>query len=153
METPKSTALMIIDDDSDDRTIFKESVTKVDPGLICLQASNGADGLQKLLEASFLPEYVFVDVNMPVMSGFDVLSRIRSHEKLKDLKVIIYTTSSQKSAIQTAKTLGADGFFTKPEETGTLVKYISDLLRSPATKPFVEVGLLAILGTAITFFH
>ncbi len=152
MNSLRSNALMIIDDDSDDRTVFKESVNKVDAGLMCLQASNGYDGLQKLQNAATLPDYVFVDVNMPNMTGFEVLSKIRKDEKLKNLKVIIYTTSSQKSARETAKNLGADGFFTKPEEVSELVNYISDLVKSPATKSFIEVGLITLLSSTIHLF-
>ena len=153
MKNLKSRALMIIDDDSDDRTIFAQSVSKVNADLVCMQASNGSDGIQKLLQSSTLPDYVFVDVNMPNMTGFEVLTKIRGNEKLKDLKVIMYTTSNQRSTIETAKNLGADGYFTKPEEVGTLVSYLSDLVRSQGTRPFIEVGILAILSTAISFFN
>ncbi len=141
---------MIIDDDLDDRTIFKECVNKVSSGLQCLQASNGWDGYEKLLQSPSLPDFVFVDVNMPNMTGFELLTKIRKHEKLKDLKVIMYTTSNQRSAIETAKSLGADGFFTKPEEVGSLVNYISGLVNSTSTTSFLEVGLLAVLASFFT---
>ncbi|MCW3077555.1 MAG: response regulator receiver protein [Bacteroidetes bacterium] len=143
----KTNALMIIDDDSDDRTIFTESVGKVDSGIRCLQASNGMDGYERLLQAAELPDYVFVDVNMPNMTGFELLTKIRATEKLKNLKVIIYTTANQRSAIETAKNLGADGFFTKPDEVSALVKYISGLVHSKGVSPFMEVGLLAMLAS------
>ncbi|MCW3102171.1 MAG: response regulator [Bacteroidetes bacterium] len=140
---------MIIDDDSDDRNIFAESVNKVNSAFRCLQASNAMDGYERLLKAADLPDYVFVDVNMPNMTGFELLSKIRATEKLKDLKVIIYTTSNQKSAIETAKNLGANGFFTKPEEISALVNYISGLVNERSTAAFIEVGMLAVLASLI----
>lgn len=147
MKNLKSNTLMIIDDDSDDRAVFKESVNKVGADIVCLQATNGLEGYEKLIKAVALPDFVFVDVNMPNMTGFELLSKIRNTEKLKDLKVIMYTTSNQKSAIQTAKTLGANGFLTKPEEVKTLVNYISNLVKAETVTPFIEISLLAMLAS------
>src|SRR3569832_831105 len=96
-------SIMIIDDDADVRMIFSESVNRVNSNLVCHEASSAMDGLNKLLSLSKLPDYVFVDVNMPNMSGFELLAKIRRTAGLDKLKVIIYTTSNQKSAKETAR--------------------------------------------------
>lgn len=150
MENLNFRSVMIVDDDSDDRMVFKESITKVDAGIRCEQASNGQEALEKLKSASTLPDYVFVDVNMPNMTGFEFLSLVRQDERLKHLRVIIYTTSNQKSAIQTAKTLGANGFLTKPEDVHVLISYLSNLITSPASVPFIETGMLLLLASLVS---
>jgi CheY-like chemotaxis protein len=138
-------SIMIIDDDADDRMIFSESVNRVNSNLICHEASNAMEGFNKLLGLDKLPDYVFVDVNMPNMSGFELLAKIRKTTVLDKLKVIIYTTSNQKSAIETARDLGANGFLTKPDEMELLLNYLQKLLNSPQTAAFIEFGLLCIV--------
>ena len=147
-------SIMIIDDDADDRMIFSESVNRVNSNLICHEASSAMEGLNKLLSLAKLPDYVFVDVNMPNMSGFELLAKIRETAVLDKLKVIIYTTSNQKSAQETAKHLGANGFLTKPDEMEILMNYLQKLLNTPQTAAFIEFGLLyMVTSLAMSCFH
>lgn len=149
-----SNSIMIIDDDADDRMIFSESVNRINSNLVCHEASSAMDGLNKLLSLPTLPDYVFVDVNMPNMSGFELLAKIRKTAVLDNLKVIIYTTSSQKSAKETARDLGANGFLTKPDEMKILMNYLQKLLDSPQTAAFIEFGLFYIVTSmALACFH
>lgn len=141
-----SNSIMIIDDDADDRMIFNEGLSRADSTIKFYQASNGPDGINFLLNLEHLPDYLFVDVNMPNMNGFEVLTKIKSHEKLKDIKVIIYTTSSHKSAIESARNLGANGFLTKPEQISELTLFIKKLLSDTGPGSFIGGGFLFVIG-------
>ena len=61
-----------------------------------------------------LPSLVFLDLKLPYFSGFDVLTRIRNHETLKDVPVIILTSSPEQRDQQKAAELGANVYLIKP---------------------------------------
>jgi len=114
MESDNSKIIMIIDDDPDDKDIFFEIVNQIDPGYNCLWGRDGVDGLLKLSELQILPEYIFLDLNIPRMNGKQCLKEIKQHKKFQKIPVIIYSTSKQESDILESKKLGADFYMTKP---------------------------------------
>jgi two-component system, OmpR family, alkaline phosphatase synthesis response regulator PhoP len=67
-----------------------------------------------LLESQPDVDIVLLDLMMPILSGLDVLARIRSSEKLKHLPCIILTAAGQETQHQKAMELGATEFLTKP---------------------------------------
>ena len=67
-----------------------------------------------LLESQPDVDIVLLDLMMPILSGLDVLARIRSSEKLKHLPCIILTAAGQETQHQKARELGATEFLTKP---------------------------------------
>ena len=106
---------LLIDDDRDDQEIFTLALEKVDFEFQCIIANNGYEGLKYLNNKNNpLPQYIFLDLNMPLMNGKECLIEIKKHSYLRNIPVIIYTTSSlQDDVIQTRK-LGAADFITKP---------------------------------------
>ena len=105
---------LFIDDDSDDQELFAIALSAVAPDAVCLFASNGSDGLKLLQGQSELPDFIFLDLNMPKLGGKDCLRAIKSDERLKHIPVIIFTTSSDPRDKEDAAALGAAGFITKP---------------------------------------
>ena len=70
---------------------------------------------------------IFLDLNMPVKNGYQVLKEIMESEKIKDLLVIIFSTSNHDSAVQMARKLGARLFIPKPSSFYSLtiiLKYV-----------------------------
>jgi PleD family two-component response regulator len=104
--------ILIVDDDSDDRALFSEAITKVDPELNLQIGFNGLMALNKVKEEK--PDLIFLDINMPVMDGWRCLSALKSTESTKDIPVIMYSTSSYIEDIDRAISMGALCFFTKP---------------------------------------
>lgn len=60
------------------------------------------------------PHLILLDLNMPRMDGFEVLSAIRDDDGLKDLPVVVLTTSDSRSDIMRCYKMGANSFVTKP---------------------------------------
>jgi CheY-like chemotaxis protein len=120
--------LFLVDDDMDDQEIFKSALAKVDEDLALLTATNGYDALQVLSSATKLPDYIFVDLNMPRMSGLQFLKEIKNNNTLKNIPVIIYTTSSNPNDITKTRELGADDFITKPSRFSDLCRLLQSLL-------------------------
>ena len=123
----KQKYVILADDDRDDRRLFREAVS----GLDAVQLEDVEDGhtlLQKLNAAQQLPDMVMLDLNMPVMSGKECLKRIRTNDRLKDIPVVIYSTSSSRRDIDETHTLGANLFVTKPLNFTALKKMAGRLL-------------------------
>lgn len=122
--------LFLVDDDIDDHEIFKSALAKVDEDLALLTATNGYEALNLLSTASTLPDYIFVDLNMPRMGGLQFLKEIKQTETLKNIPVIIYSTSSNPSDIDKTKQLGAVSFVTKPSRFSDLCNILQSLITS-----------------------
>ncbi|MES2649147.1 MAG: response regulator [Bacteroidota bacterium] len=106
--------VFLVDDDRDDREIFIEALAEVDNSFFCVTAESGEEALKELHTTSIVPNYIFLDLNMPRMNGRECLVEIKSIERLKEIPIIIYTTSSLQKERDELVKLGASMFITKP---------------------------------------
>ncbi|MGZ3883469.1 MAG: response regulator [Bacteroidia bacterium] len=119
--------ILIIDDDEDDRSLFFDAVKEIDPDLKCISAVNGQDALTVLRsKGAALPDYIFLDLNMPRLNGKQCLAELKKDPRLSKIPVIIYSTSKRIEDVEETKKLGAENFITKP----TLFREICDAIRS-----------------------
>lgn len=125
--------LFLVDDDMDDHEIFRSALAKVDEDLVLTTATNGYEALHLLSAAGTLPDYIFVDLNMPRMGGLQFLKEIKQVDKLKHIPVIIYTTSSNPIDIARTKELGAVSFITKPARFSELCSLLRALINGQST--------------------
>ena len=117
----KGLVLMIIDDDQEDLEIFQEVVSSIDPAITLLQSFDPEEALVKLdIAGSNLPDIIFLDLNMPRMNGMECLQIIKQMEKVKEVPVIMHSTSSSIRDIERSKELGATSFITKPSTPSEL---------------------------------
>jgi CheY-like chemotaxis protein len=124
-----TTECFLIDDDIDDQEIFQMALEHVDKNIAFMSANDGVEGLRKLTEdRSFVPDYIFLDLNMPKMNGMQCLPEIKKLGHLRDVKIIMYSTYSDESVIETSKLLGAHDFLVKPDKLGLLVNKLSQIL-------------------------
>ena len=105
--------ILLVDDDAEDCTIFKEALKEVNPNSVCLTVHNGEEALRLLDDSILLPDMVFLDINMPFMNGKICLVKIRENEKLRELPVVIYSTTITPGEKKAFAKLGA-GIFEKP---------------------------------------
>jgi CheY-like chemotaxis protein len=78
------TTVFLIDDDRDDREIFMEALAEIDNSAICYTAENGLDALNKLNENLVIPQFIFLDLNMPRMSGRECLVELKNRYRRLD---------------------------------------------------------------------
>lgn len=124
---------LIIDDDQDDRFFFKEAIEGMFNSSVCLQANDGADALNQLRKAKQLPDFIFLDVNMPRMGGRECLKELKKDAKLKRIPVIMYSTSFSKESIEEFRTLGSSHYLTKPTDMNKLPEQISKAIKKSIT--------------------
>ncbi|MFB9080097.1 response regulator [Flavobacterium procerum] len=117
--------ILLADDDLDDCDFFSEVFTEKFPE-VKLSVSNNGEALITLLEGPPKPEadLIFLDLNMPILSGAECLRKIRSSPELKSHIIIIFTTSSNPSDIQKMYAMGANYFITKPVSYQDLIQLI-----------------------------
>lgn len=122
--------IYLADDDQDDRELFVDALLDVDPSVILTQAEDGMqlmDILSTIKEP--LPEILFLDINMPGKGGFECLEEIRKKEgSLKEINIIILSTSNDPQDIERALELGATFYAVKPNTFDVLKSFVKDVL-------------------------
>ena len=121
--------VLIIDDDTEDRELFHEAIGEVDSSIKCYTAKDGKEALSLMTrELVVLPDYIFLDINMPVMNGRECLAEIKKDSKLKAIPVIMYSTTSDTNEIRGYYTLGAHDFLIKPHNFKKLVEALNSII-------------------------
>jgi signal transduction histidine kinase/ActR/RegA family two-component response regulator len=101
-------------------------------------ASNGALALEKWKQNPNFYHILLMDIQMPVMNGFDAVEAIRDLEKLnkmsKPAKIIFMSANASVDEIAHAKKIGGDEYLTKPVDFNFLLKTMQDILQKSPTK-------------------
>ena len=119
---------LLVEDDLDDQEIFCLALQEVDQEIECVFAKDGFEALAILQQNEANPlNPIFIDVNLPRMNGLVCLQEIRKNFQGKDIKIIMYSTSSEGSVISDSKALGADDFLVKPTSLTLLVEKLSQI--------------------------
>jgi DNA-binding response OmpR family regulator len=118
-----SRRILLIDDDSDDRHLFCEALGTVAPAITCDCVTDGQEAFKKLASGNAaLPDVIFLDINLPIISGWQCLTMLKKDDSFQHIPVIIYSTSSHERDKKIAKDFGALTFFTKPHNFDELKK-------------------------------
>ncbi len=113
--TPKS-IVFYADDDVDDLQLVQEAFRHYARNVDIITATNGSEALSyfnNLSEEDPLPCLIILDINMPLVSGKQVLVNLRSQERFAEIPIVLFSTSSMPSDKHFAKQYEA-GFITKP---------------------------------------
>jgi two-component system chemotaxis response regulator CheY len=92
-------------------------------GYEVLHATDGAEGLSKIMATADLA-VVVADINMPRMSGLEMLLRVKEQESRAGLPIIVLTTEGKPELIRQAKGAGAKGWMVKPFKPELLVALV-----------------------------
>lgn len=123
--------VLVIDDIPNNREFLAETLKEL--GLECIKAENGEEGLHQLNICH--PDLVITDIRMPVMDGFEFVKRVRTDEKMKDIKIIVTTASVTDEIKWKYKEYKFDQVLLKPIQIDTLIGVLKQFL--PFTIPDV----------------
>jgi CheY-like chemotaxis protein len=139
--------ILLADDDIDDCRFFEEAL-KALPILTSLTTVHDGEQLMNYLtqHAGHLPNVLFLDVNMPGKNGFECLTEIKQNESLKDLPVVMFSTSGSPENISVLFKTGADVYVRKPANFAQLVQVIHHALPMAAENIFSNGKLKYILN-------
>lgn len=107
--------LLLADDDEDDCIFFKEALVELPVSSTLTTVNDGAE-LMLLLAAMVpgLPDILFLDLNMPRKTGMECLAEIKTDKQLKDLCVVIFSTSYNQDTVNLLYKKGACHYIKKP---------------------------------------
>lgn len=126
----RSATAFLIDDDTDDHEIFSYAMNKADESVQCVFANDGIHALEKIkAEENFIPDFIFVDMNMPRMNGQQCLMELKKIDRLKSTPVFMYSTSADTTEIQENIRLGATDFILKPSDVNDLARILGNIVR------------------------
>lgn len=120
------TTIFYVDDDEDDRLFFEEVTDQIGENISLFEL--GDQMLLKLENPPPYPSVIFLDLNMPVKDGFEVLQEIKSSANLKDVPVIILSTTSNPETVQRCFNLGASLYVKKSLSMADLKKSLEFVL-------------------------
>ncbi|RUM66504.1 MAG: hypothetical protein DSZ06_03115 [Sulfurospirillum sp.] len=127
--------ILIVDDSSTMRRVLKMGIMKVikKEDLELYEAADGQEGLDILKQHTDI-DYVFLDVNMPVMKGDEMLKILRQTPQLKHIKVIMQTTEGVREKVAKLTRLGISGYLLKPFTQDIIEQLMNKLLEKEAAK-------------------
>ncbi len=116
--------ILLVDDDPDILRLVEVVLKR--SGFNVITSKNGSEALTYL--QTELPSMILLDVAMPGMNGFEVLSQLKSQEKTKAVPVMMLTARSQKEEIIKAIQMGAQNYMIKPFDSKELITRIKKIL-------------------------
>jgi len=123
--------IVLIDDDHDDHEIFTMALDQLDEAIECIYYDSAREAFQAFTEETITAaDYIFLDLNMPGMSGMQFLENMQKHYSQLPIPVIVYSTSMLPSNKSKVLELGATDFFIKPHSHKELIQILKALLIS-----------------------
>jgi CheY-like chemotaxis protein len=111
--TPTKPVILYAEDDSDDFESIKEVLDQLSDQHILLHAKNGQEAVSFIENTTVLPSLIVLDLNMPVMDGKEVLHWLKERDDYKNIRVMVFTTSSREEDVKLCQKHRCT-FFRKP---------------------------------------
>ena len=121
--------IFLADDDQYDCEIFEEALQEFHLNYAIVIFKTGRALLQHVADnKNQLPDLLFLDLNMPEMTGVECLKELRAEVRLQRISIAIYTTSKRNEDIESTLEAGANIFITKPNNFNGLVKILKHVI-------------------------
>jgi CheY-like chemotaxis protein len=121
----KKLNIFLADDDDDDRDFFRTALKKLDSDCELTMLNNGQKVIEHFSALTNLPDYVFLDINMPLADGIECLNYIRKTHPEHKFPIIMLSTANSEEMIKRCYKAGASMYVRKPNRFSQLV----DILR------------------------
>ncbi|MCP9768940.1 response regulator [Lacihabitans sp. LS3-19] len=120
--------IYLIDDDQEDQEIFEMALSETGLNVNLMCFTNGLEAVDVLKNSGEVPSFIFLDLNMPKLNGFECLQLMAKESLFSETKKIVYSTSSNEKDIYQSNALGADKYLVKPVNFDTLIESIKSIL-------------------------
>lgn len=127
---PKVTVLLV-DDDPDCRALVRDAILRTGLPVRIRGAAGGQEALDYLRRSppGLRPGLIYLDIEMPGLSGQEVLQAIKSDESLADIPVVMLTGLDDEEQVRQATSHGANSYTIKPMDPATFMQFMRDATR------------------------
>jgi two-component system response regulator len=145
MNTPEaSVRVLVVEDNADDRELLLRQLRKTGMDSHVKFISNGQEALDFLVsprKVALANELIaiFLDLKLPALSGLELLRRLRVHDSLQDLPVIIMTSSNDPNDLEECRRLKVTNYVSKPVTFTSFSKAVADVFHLPRVGPDVVI--------------
>jgi DNA-binding response OmpR family regulator len=124
MASSRQAQIFIVEDNDPDVFLVEEALRSQGVPARLQRCQNGEEAIQVLsqIEDGYLPHVIIIDLNLPKVTGLDILKHVRGMKRFDSVPVLILTSSQSKTDRALAKQLGADAYIPKPP---TLPEFLS----------------------------
>ena len=116
--------ILVIEDQEDNRAILRDLLSAV--GYDLIEAVNGAEGIAKA--ESEKPDLILMDIQMPLIDGYDATRRIKANPGLKSIPIIAVTSYALSGDEAKTRAAGCDGYIAKPYDPRVMLRLIRKFL-------------------------
>jgi len=141
--------VLLVDDVESNRLFLREVLTRAN--LIVLEAADGTEAV--ILAAEALPDFIFMDIRMPLMNGLEATRQIRKLPLLNRVPIVALTASTDQTAQQQIQLNGFDGFLTKPVNLSRLFHELCRHLRFQELQVEGDTGAASLSEIPVTWLQ
>jgi len=123
----EAVTIVLIEDDPGHARLIEKNIRRAGVNNEIRHFENGTAGLEHLLDNGHAPTLVLLDLNLPDMSGTQILEKLKSNDGTKHVPVIVLTTTDDKVEIQKCYDLGCNVYITKPVDYDAFATAIRQL--------------------------
>ena len=116
--------ILVIEDQEDNRAILRDLLSAA--GYELIEAVNGAEGIAKA--ESEKPDLILMDIQMPLIDGYDATRRIKANPELKAIPIIAVTSYALSGDEAKTRAAGCDGYIAKPYDPRAMLRLIRKFL-------------------------
>ena len=128
--------IVLIDNDPDDLDAMKKTIDQVDSTLLCILFSHAEEALQLLgKKLVVLPDFIFIDVNMPKISGKECLTTMRRKAELANTQIIMHSTTLPIDMAKSYLIIGANYTFQKPYTFNAYLRILEGIIYKTILPP------------------
>lgn len=116
--------ILLAEDDEDDILFFREAINALSLSCELVVVNNGEDAVNYFSEGLILPDFVFLDINMPKLNGIEALKAIKTMHPANEVHVIMLSTSTSDLMVEQSYRFGASMYIQKPTSFKDLREYV-----------------------------
>ncbi|HKV14338.1 MAG TPA: response regulator [Reyranella sp.] len=119
-----SKKILVVEDTEDNRQILRDLLGMA--GYEMVEARDGAEGVAKATEHR--PDLILMDIQMPVMDGYEATRRIRTNPELKSIPIVAVTSYALSGDEEKTRAAGCDGYIAKPYSPRQMLAKVREIL-------------------------
>jgi two-component system cell cycle response regulator DivK len=118
-----SRRILVVEDQEDNRRILRDLLASA--GYETMEAENGEEALKAVAER---PDLILMDIQLPIMDGYEATRRIKANPALRQIPIIVITSYALSGDEEKAREAGCDAYFTKPYSPRLVLAKIREFL-------------------------